>query len=123
MRFALILAFVSSVFFHPDFAEARPGADSGADASVQARKPTKVQKRRAARSAAKAKAKPTRKGVKATRKARGKPDKVADRVEVEDESPASAPKVEARPPVKHAPVAQTTDDEVPANEPKPRNKR
>ena len=112
MRLTLILlAFVSSVFFHTDPAAARPKADS----TAQARKQPKVQKRRAARSAAKPK--PSSKGGKASRTAKVRTDEAANQGEAEQV--AAAPKVEA-PLVKRAPVAQATDDEVPSNEPKKR---
>jgi hypothetical protein len=100
MRFALIAAFVSSVFFTTERAEARPDGDS----IVEARKPQKVQ-RRTARPVAK----------KATKKVAAKKKDVAD-----EEVPAPKAEVaKAEPPaIKRAPVAQATDDEVPRNEPK-----
>src|SRR5436190_1913625 len=101
MRFALIFAFVSSVFFHTDPADARPSDEP----TAQARKPSKAQKRRAAR-----KAKLARQGTKSTRKAKKAAKiEVADKAQIEvdeDEAPDPAPKVEARPAVKRGAVPQ-----------------
>ena len=116
MRFALILAFISSVLFHSDLATAGSNADHGAQA-----RPRKEHKRPAARSAPKRKA--SRKATKASRKvtaqaeAARKEVAVADDGEMEVEKHADAKPVAAG--VMRGPaVAQTTDDEEPPRPPK-----
>lgn len=104
MRFALILAFICSVAFPIETADARPGGV----ASAQARKPPKAHKRRA-------KAKKRSKHTKASRKARVKAREVA--VADDADTPDPAPTVDALPPVRRAPVAQATDDEEPPRGP------
>lgn len=110
MRFALLLAFVSSVFLTTDYADARPGA-------AQKTQTSKRQKKKPAmRVKAPAKAKATAR----------KPSKVA-KVDREDDEEAAA--AEDAPPAKEeikaprrtgASVSQIVDDEVPRNEPKKR---
>ena len=117
MRFALLIAFVCSVAFHTEIAEARPGAV----ASEQARKP-KAHKRRAAKGAKAKTTKHTKSARKAKAKARAKEVAVADdeAADVATEAPDPVPAVQAAPPAKREAVAQATDDEEPPSGPKKR---
>jgi hypothetical protein len=119
MRFAFILAFVSSVFFHTATADARPGSDPVAQART-----SKGKKHRAHRSAAKAKrgSKGTKASRKAKRKARSEPktEDVAAADDAEEAAPAREVEVDETPAVKGAAVAQATDDEEPPTQPKKR---
>jgi len=102
MRFALILAFISSVLFHSDLATAGSNADHGAQARP----------RKASRKATKASRKVT-----AQAEAARKEVAVADDGELEVEKNADAKPVAAG--VMRGPaVAQTTDDEEPPRPPK-----
>lgn len=111
MRLALIVAFVSSVFLTTEPASAKPRGDQKTETSKRAKKKVKAKA-------------PTR-----TAKASRKPTKAVAKVEDEDapvvrEEDASAKEV-ARPARSAAlrrggSVAQSTDDEVPRNEPKKR---
>lgn len=112
MRLAFILAFVSSVFFTTDLAEARSGGPS----VVQARKGKKANKAHKRRAAGSTKAKRTSKREQVSRKEKVR----TEEVKVADEEEAPAPPIEAATVVKHAPVAQTNDDEEPPSKPKKR---
>lgn len=116
MRYALILAFVGSVILHANTVEAR----SDVAPAAQARKTPKPTKRSAAKSRMKAKVRnATHKGSKRSHKA---PVEAALKVAsaADGDTPAPAREVVAPAPAKRPAVAQSTDDEEPANAPKKR---
>ncbi len=112
MRFAVIVAFIGSVLFHVDLAEAR----SGGAPSAAARETPKAKKRHAKATKAKARAKKTKKGAKRAVKAPVETEDEDDVVKTEAETPA--PPREVAPARSHGPaVAQASDDEEPGPAP------